>query len=94
MEFIPGGRIAITTTRSSILPSAGPSTLPTPPMMPRLPKDTLEEDILMINHTHITMKMVHNFVEQNSKTDITLLDEFKQHASLFLDEEAKPFPPS
>ena len=38
--------------------------------------------------------MVHNFMKQNGKTTITLPEEFKQHAALFSDEEAKQFPPS
>ena len=40
------------------------------------------------------MEMAHNFVEQHGKMDITLPDEFKRHAALFSDEEAKLFPSS
>ena len=47
-----------------------------------------------INRTHIAVKMAHNFMEQNGKMAITLPEEFKRHAALFSDEEAKQFPPS
>jgi len=88
MEFIPGK------DTNPCTPSFDPSTLPTPPVTPRPSRDTLEEDILMVNHTHIATEMAHNFVEQNGKMDIMLLDKFKRHTALFLDEEAKLFPPS
>ena len=43
---------------------------------------------------HTAVEMAHNFTEQNSKMEITLPEEFKRHAALFSDEEAKQFPPS
>jgi len=46
-----------------------------------------------INRTHNATKMAHKYVEQNKKEEITLPEEFKQHALLFSDEEAKKFLP-
>jgi hypothetical protein len=37
--------------------------------------------------------MAHKYAEENLKEKITLLEEFKQHTTLFSDEEAKNFPP-
>jgi len=47
-----------------------------------------------VNQTHNATKMAHKYVEQNKKEEITLPEEFKRHALLFSDEEAKKFPPS
>jgi len=46
-----------------------------------------------VNRTYNTTEMAHKYAEQNQKEEITLPEEFKQHALLFLDEEAKKFPP-
>src|SRR6195256_4384100 len=47
-----------------------------------------------INRTHNATEMAHKYAEQNKKEEITLPEEFKRHALLFSDEEAKKFPPS
>ena len=36
--------------------------------------------------------MAHKYAEEHQKEQVVLPDEFKQHASLFSDEEAKTFP--
>jgi hypothetical protein len=38
--------------------------------------------------------MAHKYTDENPKEQVVLLEEFKQHASLFSDEEAKNFPPA
>jgi len=47
-----------------------------------------------INRTHNATEMAHKYAEQNKKEEITLPEEFKRHALLFSDEEAKKFLPS
>src|SRR5579863_8386561 len=43
---------------------------------------------------HIATEMAHNFAEQHGKMEAILPEEFKRHAALFSDEEAKLFLPS
>jgi hypothetical protein len=45
-----------------------------------------------INRANTAIKMAHKYAKENPKEHITLLEEFKQHATLFSDEEAKNFP--
>jgi hypothetical protein len=40
------------------------------------------------------IEMAHKYTEENQKEKVTLSEEFKEHATLFSDEEAKAFPPS
>jgi len=40
------------------------------------------------------IEMAHKYAEKNSKEEVTLPEEFKRHAALFSDEEAKKFPPT
>jgi len=47
-----------------------------------------------VNRTHNATEMAHKYAEEHKKEEITLPEEFKQHALLFSDEEAKKFPPS
>ena len=47
-----------------------------------------------INCTHTTVEMAHKFAEEHGKKEVVLPEEFKWHALLFSDEEAKVFPPS
>jgi len=47
-----------------------------------------------INRTHNTVEMAHKYTKQHAKEEVTLPPEFKRHAALFSDEEAKKFPPS
>jgi len=47
-----------------------------------------------INRTYNAMEMVHKYTKLHKKEEVTLPAEFKQHATLFLDEEAKKFLPS
>ena len=47
-----------------------------------------------IRRTHNAVEMAHQYAETHGKTEVTLPDEFKRHADLFSDEEAKKFPPS
>jgi len=47
-----------------------------------------------INRMHNAVKMAHEYAKQHAKEEVTLLEEFKWHATLFSDEEAEKFPPS
>jgi len=47
-----------------------------------------------INRMHNAVEMAHEYAKQHAKEEVTLPEEFKQHAKLFSDEEAKKFPPS
>jgi len=47
-----------------------------------------------INRTHNAVKMAYKYAKQHGKGEVTLPEEFKRHAVLFSDEEAKKFPPS
>ena len=47
-----------------------------------------------VNRTHNATEMAHKYAEQHKKEEITLPEEFKRHAALFSDKEAKKFPPS
>ena len=47
-----------------------------------------------VNRTHNATEMAHKYTEEHKKEEITLPEEFKRHALLFSDEEAKKFPPS
>ena len=47
-----------------------------------------------INRTHTAVEMAHKFTEEHGKKEVVLPEEFKRHALLFSDEEAKAFPPS
>jgi hypothetical protein len=47
-----------------------------------------------INQANTTIEMAHKYANNNPKEQITLPEEFKQHAALFSDEEAKNFPPT
>jgi hypothetical protein len=45
-----------------------------------------------IRHTHNAVEMAHEYAKSHAKEKITLPEEFKRHATLFSDEEAKKFP--
>jgi hypothetical protein len=47
-----------------------------------------------INCTNTAIEMAHKYAEENQKEPVTLPEEFKQHTALFLDEDAKTFPPA
>jgi hypothetical protein len=47
-----------------------------------------------INRTNTAIEMAHEYTKQNPKEQVTLPNKFKQHAALFLDEDAKIFPPA
>jgi hypothetical protein len=47
-----------------------------------------------INCANAAIKMAHKYTNDNPKEQITLPEEFKQHATLFSDEEVKAFPPA
>ena len=47
-----------------------------------------------INRTNTAIEMAHKYAEEHKKTTVVLPEEFKQHAALFSDEEAKAFPPA
>jgi len=53
----------------------------------------IRRNTMEVNRTYNTMEMVHKYAEQHKKEEITLPEEFKRHAALFSDEEAKKFPP-
>jgi hypothetical protein len=46
-----------------------------------------------IRCTHNAVKMAYEYAKFHAKEEITLLEEFKHHATLFSDKEAKKFPP-
>jgi hypothetical protein len=43
--------------------------------------------------TNTAIEMAHKYIEENKK-EVKLSEEFKQHAALFSNEEARKFPPS
>jgi hypothetical protein len=47
-----------------------------------------------INRANTAIEMAHKYADKNPKEQVTLPEEFKQHAALFSDEEAKNFPPA
>jgi len=47
-----------------------------------------------INRTYNAVKMAHKYAKQHTREEVILPPEFKRHAALFSDEEAKKFPPS
>jgi hypothetical protein len=47
-----------------------------------------------INQANTTVKMAHKYADNHPKEKVTLPEEFKQHAMLFSDEEAKNFLPA
>jgi hypothetical protein len=47
-----------------------------------------------IHHANTAIEMAHEYAKQNPKEQVTLPEEFKQHAALFSDEDAKTFPPA
>jgi hypothetical protein len=47
-----------------------------------------------IRCTHNAIEMAHKYAKSHAKEEIMLPEEFKHHAALFSDEEAKKFPPS
>jgi len=47
-----------------------------------------------INRMHNAVEMAHEYARQHTKEEVILPPEFKRHAVLFSDEEAKKFPPS
>jgi hypothetical protein len=46
-----------------------------------------------IRHTHNAIEMAYKYTKSHAKKEVMLLEEFKCHAALFSDEEAKKFPP-
>ena len=47
-----------------------------------------------INRTNTMIDMAHKYAEEHKKATIVLPEEFKRHAALFSDKEAKAFPPA
>ena len=47
-----------------------------------------------INWTNTAIDMAHKYAEEHKKDTVILLEEFKEHAALFSDEEEKAFPPA
>jgi len=47
-----------------------------------------------VNRTHMVVEMAHKYAQGNSKEEVTLPLEFKQHEKLFSDKEANKFPPA
>jgi hypothetical protein len=47
-----------------------------------------------INRANTAIEMPHKYADNNPKEQVTLPEEFKQHATLFSNEEAKNFPPA
>jgi hypothetical protein len=64
------------------------------PLWSRVTSAEMQRGQVEINHTNTAIKMAHKYAEENPKEKVTLPNEFKQHATLFLDEDAKTFPPA
>jgi hypothetical protein len=47
-----------------------------------------------INCINTAIEMAHKYAEEHLKEQVILSEEFKQHAALFSDEDAKTFPPA
>ena len=47
-----------------------------------------------INRTNTAIDMAHKYAEEHKKATVILPEEFKEHAALFSDKEAKAFPPA
>jgi hypothetical protein len=47
-----------------------------------------------VNQANTAIEMAHKYAKENPKGNVTLPEEFKQHAALFSDEDAKNFPPA
>jgi len=47
-----------------------------------------------VNCTHIAVEMAHKYTSEHGKEEVILLEEFKCHIALFLDEEANKFLPT
>ena len=47
-----------------------------------------------IRRTHNAVEMAHEYAKSHAKEEVVLPEQFKRHAALFSDEEAKKFPPS
>jgi len=54
----------------------------------------IQEGPVQINRTHNAIEMAHKYAMEHGKKEVKLLEEFKCHTLLFLDEEANKFPPS
>ena len=54
----------------------------------------MKEGPVEINRTHTAIKMAHKYASEHGKEEVTLLEEFKRHMALFLDEEANKFLPA
>ena len=54
----------------------------------------MQGDWVEINRTNTAIDMAHKYAEEYKKTTVILPKEFKEHAALFSDEEAKAFPPT
>jgi hypothetical protein len=47
-----------------------------------------------INCTNTAIEMAYKYAEENTKEEVKLPEQFKDHAALFSNEEANKFPPS
>ena len=54
--------------------------------------NTMQEETIGCAQTAV--KMAHKYAKQHKKEEVKLPDEFKRHAALFSDEDAKKLPPS
>jgi len=54
----------------------------------------IQEGPVEINRTHNAIEMAHKYATEHGKEEVILLEEFKRHTLLFLDEEANKFLPS
>jgi len=50
--------------------------------------------LIEVNCTHTVVEMAHKYAQENNKEEVTLPQEFKEHKTLFSDEEANKFPPT
>jgi len=48
--------------------------------------------LVEVNCTHTVVEMAYKYTMEHGKEEVILLEEFKHHTALFLDEEANKFP--
>jgi len=67
-------------------------TTETPPWLGVTPVE-IQEGLVEVKRTNMAIEMAHHYIEEHSKQEVTLPEEFKHHMALFSDEEANTFPP-
>jgi len=52
----------------------------------------MQEGLVEVKQTNTAIEMAHHYIEEHSKQEVTLSEEFKCYMALFSDEEANAFP--